>query len=272
MESLALVQSALSTPTPRLQRLERFSFRLPNALWLKLFGMAVAIGILSSSLSAHATVRRGDRCEAVTTVQAALVRSGFDVGSVDGIFGGQTQFAVQQFQTRQKLSVDGVVGPATAGALGIPTSLTCGTTNSGGGGGTPSSGTFRVSTNGGALNIRSTPGGPVIGFAPNGTLVTITSTSQNWAALNTGGWVSRDFLASASSGGSSGGGGTPGGTPGVTTYRIATNGGALTVRQTPNGSAIGSLPNGTTIRVVRSDSSGWLNLEQGGWVSSTWVK
>lgn len=268
MESLALVQSALSTPTPRLQRLERFSFRLPNALWLKLFGMAVAIGILSSSFSAHAAVRRGDRCEAVTTVQAALARSGFDVGSVDGVFGGKTEFAVQQFQTRQKLGVDGVVGPATAGALGIPASLTCGTASSGGGG-TPSSGTFRVSTNGGGLNIRSTPGGPIIGFAPNGTLVTITSTSQNWAALNTGGWVSRDFLAAASSGGSSSGGG---GTPGVTTYRVATNGGALTIRQTPNGTAIGSLPNGTTIRIVRSDSSGWLNLEQGGWVSSTWVK
>src|SRR5687768_715687 len=61
-------------------------------------------------------LKRGSRGEAVTRVQRALVAAGFSVG-IDGIFGGQTETAVKEFQRRKGLTVDGKVGPNTLRAL-----------------------------------------------------------------------------------------------------------------------------------------------------------
>lgn len=60
----------------------------------------------------------------VTQIQEALAAKGFDPGLVDGEFGPNTQTAVLRFQEAEGLTVDGEVGPETAGALGI--SLTTG--------------------------------------------------------------------------------------------------------------------------------------------------
>jgi len=53
----------------------------------------------------------------VAELQAILARLGFSPGPVDGDFGYRTAEAVQQFQARQQLAVDGIVGPATWRAL-----------------------------------------------------------------------------------------------------------------------------------------------------------
>ena len=60
---------------------------------------------------------RGDD---VTAVQRALATRlpGLEV-EADGIFGSNTDRAVRQFQTRQNLTSDGIVGPATRAALGL---------------------------------------------------------------------------------------------------------------------------------------------------------
>ena len=55
----------------------------------------------------------------VKTVQAALKAKGYYAGDVDGQFGDDTKSAVIKFQKDQSLDPDGVVGPTTAGKLGL---------------------------------------------------------------------------------------------------------------------------------------------------------
>ncbi len=55
----------------------------------------------------------------VTAIQRALANAGCDPGQVDGVFGKQTDAAVRRYQSAQGLEVDGIVGPATAGRLGV---------------------------------------------------------------------------------------------------------------------------------------------------------
>jgi len=61
----------------------------------------------------------GSRGHEVTHLQQELNKAGFDVGSVDGIFGPRTLNGVISFQKHKRLWVDGLVGPRTKFALGI---------------------------------------------------------------------------------------------------------------------------------------------------------
>ena len=81
------------------------------------------------------SLRRGSRGDLVTTLQKRLKTWGYYTGNVDGIFGSQTEQAVKYFQRKNGLAADGIVGPATAKAVGI--SLTGGSS----GGSSSSSGT-----------------------------------------------------------------------------------------------------------------------------------
>lgn len=62
-------------------------------------------------------LRRGDRGMLVRIAQTALARAGFNPGTVDGVFGPNTQAAVRAFQQARGLAVDGVIGPRTWTAL-----------------------------------------------------------------------------------------------------------------------------------------------------------
>ena len=66
-----------------------------------------------------ATVAWGSKGEQVRLVQEKLKQYGYFKGTVDGIFGKETYDAVVWFQRKNGLTVDGVVGSATAAALGI---------------------------------------------------------------------------------------------------------------------------------------------------------
>ena len=70
----------------------------------------------------------GSSGENVTKVQKRLIQYGYLSGTADGKYGAKTRAAVELFQRRNGLAVDGRVGPATAAALGV--------TLSGGSGGT----------------------------------------------------------------------------------------------------------------------------------------
>ncbi len=72
---------------------------------------------LDESTSPTIVVRRGDRGLVVIEVQSLLTDAGFSPGPVDGIFGSVTESAVRAFQSADGLSVDGIVGLQTFGAL-----------------------------------------------------------------------------------------------------------------------------------------------------------
>ena len=92
---------------------------------LTLFALLVAFGVTANG----AVVKQGSSGQTVRTIQTKLKRWGYYTGSVDGIFGAQTKKAVQYFQRKNGLTADGIVGSATAKAMGI--SLSSGTQSSG---------------------------------------------------------------------------------------------------------------------------------------------
>jgi len=63
------------------------------------------------------TLRRGDRKSGVLYLQKLLLSFLYPITSLDGVFGEETQRAVQAFQTENGLTADGIVGPNTWGAL-----------------------------------------------------------------------------------------------------------------------------------------------------------
>lgn len=72
--------------------------------------------------SAKVTVlKNGSRGEAVKKLQAFMNRvyPRYSKLAVDGIFGYHTEIAVEEFQRRSKIKVDGVVGPVTLAKMGL---------------------------------------------------------------------------------------------------------------------------------------------------------
>ncbi len=92
---------------------------------LTLAALLVAYGVYANA----AVVKTGSRGQIVKTIQTKLKRWGYYNGSVDGIFGTQTKNAVMYFQRKNGLTVDGIVGSATAKAMGV--SLSGSTSSSG---------------------------------------------------------------------------------------------------------------------------------------------
>lgn len=68
----------------------------------------------------EATIGSGASGEEVKKIQAILQGQGYNVGPVDGLFGPQTQAAIQAFQKTKGLIPDGIVGPLTWQALQGP--------------------------------------------------------------------------------------------------------------------------------------------------------
>lgn len=61
----------------------------------------------------------GSRGNEVKAIQQELKDRGLYNGTVDGVYGKQTETAVKAFQKQQKITADGIVGPATLKKLGI---------------------------------------------------------------------------------------------------------------------------------------------------------
>lgn len=71
----------------------------------------------AAATAALPVLRPGMEGDAVRQLQQRLRTKGFYTGTVDGIFGSQTEAAVRAAQAANDLTVDGIVGPATWRAL-----------------------------------------------------------------------------------------------------------------------------------------------------------
>lgn len=65
----------------------------------------------------HPTLRKGDRGDEVKQWQAFLNANDYRCGTVDGIFGNNTEKAVKQYQAAHGLVADGIIGPKTWASL-----------------------------------------------------------------------------------------------------------------------------------------------------------
>ena len=98
----------------------------------RIYAIASAVILLFAiCLNVLAVSKNGSRGEEVRKIQTKLKNWGYYNGSVDGVFGSQTEEAVKYFQRRNGLKVDGIVGEATARALGISLSSGTGSSSSG---------------------------------------------------------------------------------------------------------------------------------------------
>lgn len=80
------------------------------------------ISIAQMTENADAAVyRQGSSGSVVSQIQTRLKNWGYYDGSVDGIYGSKTTAAVRHFQRKNGLAVDGICGPQTLSALGLPT-------------------------------------------------------------------------------------------------------------------------------------------------------
>jgi len=86
--------------------------------------IAVVVAALLAFVCVDATAvsKNGSRGEEVRKIQTKLKNWGYYNGSVDGVYGWQTENAVRSFQKKNGLTADGVAGVKTLNAMGIFTS------------------------------------------------------------------------------------------------------------------------------------------------------
>lgn len=82
-------------------------------------GIGTIAAVKTDDSSVSTLSKMGSRGEEVRRIQQKLKNWGYYTGSVDGIYGSQTQSAVRKFQRDNGLTVDGIAGPKTLSYLGI---------------------------------------------------------------------------------------------------------------------------------------------------------
>lgn len=169
------------------------AWRLPSSAWIKFSSALVAISIVGLMNAAMAAYVR-------TNGSPLNVRSG--PGGVYPVVGSLRNGASVALNGRSSngwLQLSN--GNWVAGGFIR--------NGSGGGGGGGTVGTGYIRTNGGALNVRSAPGGRVVYRLANGTAVSLNGrTSNGWSQLTNGNWVASRFIGRSGGGG---GGGTSSG-------------------------------------------------------------
>ena len=86
---------------------------------IRALGLLLAAAMLLPLASLASGISYGARGDEVKKIQQKLKQWGYYSGAVDGVFGSGTLAAVKSFQRKNGLKADGIVGPATAAAMGI---------------------------------------------------------------------------------------------------------------------------------------------------------
>jgi len=84
--------------------------------------IATLLLLLCVCVNTFAVSKVGSKGEEVRKIQTKLKNWGYYSGSVDGVYGWQTESAVRSFQKKNGLTVDGIAGTKTLNAMGISTS------------------------------------------------------------------------------------------------------------------------------------------------------
>ena len=103
------------------------------SIFLLLFGYVYYM-VVSNNISIEVLSRYGSTGNEVKQIQTRLKSWGYYNGAIDGVYGSKTQAAVKSFQRANGLTADGIAGPKTLEAIGLPT----GSTSSSSGGGSAS--------------------------------------------------------------------------------------------------------------------------------------
>ncbi|MDP4178774.1 MAG: GH25 family lysozyme [Bacillota bacterium] len=80
-------------------------------------GTGSANDVVIGNNNLYPILQFGDTGEGVRILQKLLAKSGVCAGKIDGIFGNATKNAVENFQSKKALVVDGIDGPITMNAL-----------------------------------------------------------------------------------------------------------------------------------------------------------
>ena len=86
------------------------------------FAIFISCNMFFRNNEVEALSKYGSRGDEVAQIQTKLKRWGYYNGSIDGIYGTQTQKAVRYFQSKNGLTVDGIAGKNTLAAMGINSS------------------------------------------------------------------------------------------------------------------------------------------------------
>ncbi len=82
----------------------------------------IVSALVFAAASTAAISKNGSSGEEVRKIQTKLKNWGYYSGSVDGMYGWQTESAVKSFQKKNNLTPDGVAGEKTLNAMGITSS------------------------------------------------------------------------------------------------------------------------------------------------------
>ena len=102
--------------------------------------------------------------------------------TVDGIFGLKTYAAVRDFQSKNGLVADGIVGAKTLAVLEKATSN--------------SNNSYQVKITANLLNVRSNAGtnNPIVGVIKKGSIYTVLQTKEGWGKISSpSGWICLDY-------------------------------------------------------------------------------
>lgn len=149
------------------------------------FGGNASSGDITSNTSTTnnnlVEISLNDTGEDVKKIQEMLKALNYKI-TVDGIFGLKTYTAVRDFQSKNGLVADGIVGPKTLAVLEKATS--------------DSNNSYQVKITANLLNVRSNAGtnNPIVGVIKKGSTYTILQTKEGWGKIeNPSGWISLDY-------------------------------------------------------------------------------